>query len=255
MEMTACVQQYTCPIQNCNRLFYTVKLMMDHLAFSHDAPAYANLITCGIDNCLYKTNSIHGFRTHLRRNHEVDWNRGRYKRMADQGDGIEYQVSADDEEAEIDCEVNIGEINPDVLDNEEVRMSFEEIWKDYPEQLQKKLAIFCLKNREIHMLPKIAMESIMVDLRDILQLSHSVFARSFTHFSEIGATASEVEKECNGDILENFENFDLFLGEILKSIGNNYQLRNFCTRSLGMIIPRQIVLDNYQRNPTWFSGK
>jgi hypothetical protein len=66
-------------------MFYTVKLMIDHLMLFNDNSRHAENIICGIDSCMFRSTTVIGYRLYVRRNHPDDWCRQRYKRLIHSG--------------------------------------------------------------------------------------------------------------------------------------------------------------------------
>ena len=120
-----------------SRTFHTVKLLTDHLSLSHENPRLSDLITCGIDNCLYMAATICGFRHHVTRKHVTDWNLGRYKRWAEPEDSGGRNASLLNGIADAGDDV-FGD-NPHIHENEdEEEITIESYFEDYPRQLHKK---------------------------------------------------------------------------------------------------------------------
>ena len=218
----------------CKSTFHTTKFLVDHLTLYHDTPETATKFICGIDNFAAVSHSIEGFRTHLRRKHRDDWHQQRLKRKAD----TLALFSPSSPKSDLE--------NPEALLNEvEITQSSDAV--NFHCILQKKLALFALKHRELHCIPKSTMESIVREMHDIMIIGQNAFAQNLASMIP-SCSVTQLDSIIN-------ENENI-LDDIFGTVSNRNLFKKFCVNHMHMIQPKEFALDvsycNGRRTKTSF---
>ena len=232
MTMT---NMYTCPVSGCVMMFQTVKFMMNHLVLYHNRPKNADSFTCYINNCMFKSTSVVGYRLHVRRSHSDDWSKNRYTRCHNSSQLQENVTVVEMEQESQDVDM----LDDNVGLSEDVPTDSNYIYS----QLQKKITLTVLKHREVSLIPKSTMEGIVNDVHDILRLTQSATIHSLSSYN--GGMLGSV-----GDTV--FENFvdqsESVLDEMFQNVTTAKQLKSYCTKNLGMVKPLEIMLGHHFQN-------
>jgi hypothetical protein len=201
-------------------MFYTVKLMIDHLMLFHDNRRHAENIICGIDSCMFRSATVIGYGLHVRRNHPDDWSRQGYKRLIH----CSPKTATPKNFVNEDCGTDDGEQE----DVENVGEQFSMVSADYHYKLQHKLAAVVLKHCEVSLIPKSVMVGIVKDMQDILQYSQLAVV---TYLSENSASRSFASGQDDDDgILTNsiLSENEIFMDDIFKCVTSAKQLKAQC---------------------------
>lgn len=99
--------------------------------------------------------------------------------------------------------------------------------------IQKRLAQFALKHREIHHISKSAMESIVNDMREIMIMSQNAFAQSLLN---------RIPTTSNFQIENTVDSCEVLLNDMFNTIKSARQLKRFCIQHMQMIVPRECIL-------------
>ena len=126
--MSDCKAVYACPASGCLKIFQTVKFMVDHLLFYHDGPPNAESFTCCINDCMFKSGSVTGYRLHMRRAHFEDWNRQRYKRSGGSAGNLASTCESDSNGPSVSDDVELTDLTVEQISSP----------VDYYSELQKK---------------------------------------------------------------------------------------------------------------------
>jgi hypothetical protein len=232
------MHRYLCPAAGCSSIFHTVKYLCDHIGLFHDTPKHASPLICGINTCTFKSMSVGGYRKHIQRCHAEDWHSNRYRRN-------------DDCVKLLNEPYVIGEVPTDILmetAEPEHDNSIDSTFSCYYSQLQKKLTQVILKNREMSLIPKSTMVSLVKDIRHVVQLSQLAFAQTLSQSICNRFSLSDADNILQ-DLIEQTENV---LDDIFKTVSSAKRFKNYCYSHLNMIMPREEKLEPIFRNGKWF---
>lgn len=236
--------RYACPALGCNSVFHTVKFLCDHMMLYHEAPKNASPFTCNINSCRFKSVSVEGYRKHIVRSHPDCWNSQRLRRTEDAK-----KLMLDTSVVHVIQPEIAPTASSDYFCHVDTNDNLESSVTSYYNQLQKTLTQVILKHREMSLIPKSTMESLLKDIQQVMQLSHLAFAQSFLEVMTNGTIDPNSVENIVGDLVDKNE---AMIDDLFQTVRSAKQLRSYCCKHLKMVQPRAECLEPVFRNGKWF---
>lgn len=160
------------PCTFCNKFIATnFKRLLNHIRFMHAYSPNFN-IRCGIDGCDCRFQIFGSFRKHIQRNHKLE-----DLEFHDDNNDVGIGLGGVEDEMHVEEDCNEGPIEQEAcLQNLNVAQHAE----NFPfSDMKKNLALFLLKSREIHKLPRTVIDNIFLELKGLLKFNHELTEQSF----------------------------------------------------------------------------
>ena len=214
--MAASSTNYTCHYCGSHKL--SVKKFLRHLSLQHEfLPDFS--VSCHL--CRKPYGKVESLRKHYYRKHQdvmVDQNHENDQNDVDVTDDIE-NVTDDIENEQVDHE-------------ETTLVCLDEVLKG----LQKHITLFVLKVQEKHLLPYIVQDTVVGDVKFILEEFRQAFTDIVCHEIEQSMTVSE-----GSDLYDLLYRPDL-LDTIFRTCSSTFRLQKYCKSDLGAIFPTECKL-------------
>ena len=222
---------FHCP--NCGYGACSLKRVVSHIGLVHQYdPNF--FITCNIDSCSCSFTKFHAYRVHLYRKHRPLMIYNHNHNNGDVGiQDIGQDVQAGDEEgyARNDIEEELGgQLHEEPQVNENLSRG---------EILQKHLALFRLKAREQHILPKVVVQDIFNNVRFLVSYINDSNGQNQANDMDENEGIHGIDN--HAEAFAHIEN-DQSCNAAFDSIGSDFLLDKYCKSYLGLIEAQEYML-------------